>query len=209
VAVAPILHISVTIVTQMCNIAGPLRWAGDGLAFESDGAHSVGMKPSAAVCCVAGLVLLCGCTQVNFTKATFRPNAAIAPPTAENAYEIGYRQGHNLVLEIVRKVTNYGQALDEFEDQLLVLQVKRIKLNERIEIPSADVTTHFVVTRFGPTSMGRSYRGYLIIREISDDIIKAYLLLDVTAGTRWETPPEKIRFKGNFVFVLQEMPLEP
>ncbi len=159
------------------------------------------MKLTRAARSLVGFALLSGCTQVDFTRSTFLPKAEVSPPTSENSYRIVYHEGEYLVLEISRKVTNYGHALDEYENQLLVLQIRDIKLNERLAIPSTNVTPHFVVTRFGPTSLGQSYHGFLIIKNIADDEINAYLRLDVTANTRWDTPPEKIRFRGNYVFV--------
>ena len=59
----------------------------------------------------------------------------------------------------------------------------------------------FTATRFGPSSKGQTYGGYLIIRKITPRAVDAYLHINVTASTPTGSYTQKEEYHGDFTFV--------
>jgi hypothetical protein len=141
------------------------------------------------------VMLACGCAHTTLTSATFSHEAALSAANKAAATD------HNhLVLQITRHVDTIINGPDIDEDQLLVLDLKNFRLQQRLAIPSAEVVPRLSVTRFGPSSEGREFRGFLIVKKISPSQIQAYVHLDVVAQTRDRSYSQKVRFRGNFKF---------
>ena len=105
-----------------------------------------------------------------------------------------------LVLQIARHLDTVMGGPDNEEDQTLILQVHGYHLNQRLRIPSDNVTPDFTATRFGPTSKGLNYSGYLIIRKITGARVEAYLHLDVTASTASGKYTQTAKYDDNYIF---------
>ena len=105
-----------------------------------------------------------------------------------------------LTLAIRRHLDTVVRGPDNEEDQLLVLRVRNYRLKDRLPVPSDTVAPDFTVTRFGPTSKGQTYVGYLIIKKITADKVEAYLHLDVTASTASGSYTQTAEFDGDFTF---------
>src|SRR5580700_678102 len=71
-----------------------------------------------------------------------------------------------LVLKIHRHLDTILKGPDSEEDQTLTLKVRDVQLNQKLLVPSDNVTPDFVATRFGPSSKGQAYEGYLILKKI-------------------------------------------
>ncbi len=148
------------------------------------------MKPS-----VAFLLLACclsGCVQPAVTNATFFHEAAVATPEGPAV--------NHLVLQLGRHADTLLSGPDIDEDQLLVLDIRDFRLNQKLAIPSATVSPRLSIARFGPPSQGREFNGFLIVRSISTNEVKAFVNLDVMAETDDNSYSEKTRFKGEFKF---------
>lgn len=130
-----------------------------------------------------GLLLLTGCSHVAATRGTF---------------SIGPRE-KVLVLRLTRHVDTVVRGPDSEEDQLLVLEVPRWNIGQRQTIPG-DVHAKFSVQRFGPPSVGDSYRGFLIVQSLTDKQVVATLNLVVTASTADNTYKQTARFRGEYTF---------
>src|SRR5579863_9075715 len=115
------------------------------------------MKPIVAALLLA-LASACNYSHVGLPMATFN---RLPPPQGAGQLET---QVAPLTLAIRRHVDTVVHGPDVEEDQLLVLRVRNFRINERLTIPSDAAAPDFSVTRFGPSSKGQSYSGYLIIR---------------------------------------------
>ncbi len=140
------------------------------------------------------LASACSYSHIGPAIGTFsRPT----PPVGAGSLE---SQVGPLVLQIARHVDTVMNGPDNEEDQTLILQVHGYHLNQRLRIPSDNVTPDFIATRFGPTSKGGTYSGYLIIRKITADKVEAYLHLDVTASTASGKYTQTAKYDGNYTF---------
>lgn len=134
-----------------------------------------------------GLVALfagCAYSHISYTGSTFQQ------PTT----------GGPLELRITRHLDTVVPGPDDEEDQTLILKVRDFRLNQKLKIPSGNVTPEFTATRFGPRSKGESYRGFLIVRKVAADHVDAYLHLDVAARTESDSYKQTAKFHGNFSF---------
>ncbi len=145
----------------------------------------------------AGLMMLasaCSYSHVGPAFGTFsRPTPSVGAGSLEG--QVG-----PLVLHLGRHLDTVIGGPDNEEDQTLILQVHGYHLNQRLAIPSDNVTPDFTATRFGPTSKGGTYSGYLIIKKITANTVEAYLHLDVTASTASGRYTQSAKFDGNFTF---------
>ena len=138
------------------------------------------------------LTSACSYSHIASTSATF---TRVAPALGADAAQTG-----SLVLKITRHLDTVLRGPDIDEDQLLVLEVRDFRLNQRLTIPSENVTPEFTATRFGPRSTGNSFSGFLILRKTSADQIVAYLHLDVTASTANGRYVQTAKFRGEHKF---------
>jgi hypothetical protein len=106
-----------------------------------------------------------------------------------------------LVLKIYRHLDTILKGPDSEEDQTLTLKVRDVLLNQKLLVPSDNVTPDFVATRFGPTSKGQGYDGYLILRKITGAKIDAFVHIDVTANTDAGSYTETARYRGKVTFI--------
>jgi hypothetical protein len=140
------------------------------------------------------LASACSYSHIGPAIGTFsRPT----PPVGAGSLE---SQVGPLVLQIARHVDTVMNGPDNEEDQTLILQAHGYRLNQRLPIPSDNVTPDFTATRFGPTSKGQNYSGYLIIRKITGGRVEAYLHLDVTASTASGKYTQTAKYDGNYTF---------
>jgi hypothetical protein len=140
------------------------------------------------------LASACSYSHIGPSIGTFsRPT----PPVGAGSLE---GQVGPLVLQIGRHLDTVMNGPDNEEDQTLILQVQGFHLNQRLAISSDYVTPDFTATRFGPTSNGGTYSGYLIIRKITADKVEAYLYLDVTASTASGKYTQTAKYRGNYTF---------
>jgi hypothetical protein len=135
---------------------------------------------------ILSLTALCGCAHIAQSNATFVPiaNSGSGP----------------LVLRIARHVDTIVRGPDIEEDQLLVLELHRVEIGKRMTIPSEDVTARLTVKRFGPSSQGNSYKGYIIVKSVSKDEVVATLKLDVIASTSDGAYTENPTFHSDYTF---------
>ena len=138
------------------------------------------------------LASACSYSHVASTSATFN---RVGPAADGDAAQSG-----PLVLKIGRHLDTVLRGPDIEEDQLLVLEVRGFRLNQRLGIPSEDVTPEFTATRFGPRSKGESFTGYLIIKNISTNQVAAYVHVDVTAHTESGRYTQTAKFHGEYKF---------
>jgi hypothetical protein len=153
------------------------------------------MKTYTAVL-LAVVALSCGCAHTTLTSATFSQEAALSAANQAPAPDLSH-----LVLRVTRHADTIINGPDIDEDQLLVLDLRNFRLQQRLPIPSATVAPRLAVTRFGPSSEGREFRGFVIVRKIEPNQVKAYLHLDVVARTAGGGYSQKVRFRGNFMFL--------
>jgi hypothetical protein len=144
------------------------------------------MRRISLVICLAAFASACSYSHVGPANATFNQPG---PPL-----------GGPLVLKISRHVDTIVHGPDDEEDQLLTLEVRDVRLNQRLVIPSENVKAEFTATRFGPRSQGDSFSGYLIVRKITADEVDAYLHLDIAARTKSGSYKQTAKFHGNFSF---------
>ncbi len=142
------------------------------------------------------LTLAVGCSysHIASTSATFN---RVAPALGADATQA---PPGPLVLKIARHLDTVVRGPDTDEDQLLVLEVRDFRLNQRLTIPSGNVTPEFTATRFGPRSKGESFNGYLIMSKISSNQVAAYLHLDLTARTESGSYIQTAKFHGEYKF---------
>jgi hypothetical protein len=62
------------------------------------------------------------------------------------------------------------------------------------------VSAEFTATRFGPSSKGESFSGFIIVKKITADQVDAYLRLAVTARTESGSYTQRAKFRGNYSF---------
>ena len=144
------------------------------------------------------LASACNYSHMGPAAATFsRPTP---PPLGAGSLEM---QTGPLVLRISRHVDTVLRGPDNEEDQMLVLGVRDFRLNQRLAIPSDNVTADFTATRFGPSSKGQGYAGYLVVKKVTPNKVEASLHLDVTASTASGSYTQTAKFRGNFTFILR------
>jgi hypothetical protein len=140
------------------------------------------------------LASACSYSHIGPAIGTFsRPTPTLGAGSLEG-------QAGPLVLQISRHLDTVVSGPDSEEDQTLILQVHGFHLNQRLAIPSDSVTPDFTASRFGPTSKGGTFNGYLIIRKITADSVEAYLYLDVTASTASGKYTQTAKYRGNYTF---------
>ena len=106
-----------------------------------------------------------------------------------------------LVLKIHRHLDTVLKGPDSEEDQILTLNVRDVHLNQKLLVPSDNVTPDFVANRFGPSSKGQAYEGYLIVKKITKAKIEAYVHIDVTADTDAGSYTQTARYRGKVTFI--------
>ena len=136
----------------------------------------------------------CSYSHIGSTSATFY--RATPAPDADAAQA----QSGPFILKIRRHLDTVIRGPDTEEDQLLVLDVRDIRLNQRLKIPSENVTAEFTATRFGPRSTGNSFSGFLILRKVGANQVVAYLHLEVTASTADGRYVQTAKFRGEHKF---------
>ena len=149
----------------------------------------------AFVAVLTTFVSACNYSHVGPAAATFsRP----APSLGAGSLQA---QAGPLVLRVRRHLDTVVRGPDNEEDQLLVLAVRDFQLNRKLRIPSDNVTPEFTATRFGPSSKGQGFTGYLVVKKITLRKVDAYLHIDVTASTASGSYTQTAKFHGNFSFV--------
>jgi hypothetical protein len=130
------------------------------------------------------VALLCaGCAHVDTTSGTF-----------------SQRAGAPMVLRLERHMDTILGGPDIEEDQTLVVELQRIEIGKRLTIPSDDATARFTVKRFGPSSTGNSYKGYIIVRTVTKREVVATLKLEVAATTSDGSYTQTATFHGDYTF---------
>lgn len=135
---------------------------------------------------------LCGCAQPAVTNASFIHETAVATPEGPAT--------NRLVLQLGRHADELLSGPDIDEDQLLVLDIRDFRLNQKLAIPSEKVSPRLSIARFGPPSQGKEFHGYLIIKSLSTNKVTVVLDLDTVSETDDNSYSEKTRFKGEFKF---------
>ena len=133
---------------------------------------------------ILSLLVLAGCAHVATTRGTF-----------------SQQPGAPLVLKIERHMDTIARGPDIEEDQLLVLELRRVEIGKRLAIPSGDVVARFDVKRFGPSSQGETYRGSIIVSSITKERVVATLKLDIIALTADGSYKQTPRFHGDYTFI--------
>ncbi len=140
----------------------------------------------------------CNYSHVGPAAATFsRP---VPPSLGAGSLEA---QTSPLLLRISRHLDTVLRGPDNEEDQVLVLAVRDFRLNQRLAIPSENVTADFTVTRFGPISKGQGYAGYLVVKKVTPNRVEISLHLDVSASTASGSYTQTAKYRGNVVFILR------
>jgi hypothetical protein len=156
------------------------------------------MKRMVLVLCLAALASACNYSHIGATSATFH---RIAPATGA---DVAPTPTGPLVLKVSRHVDTVIRGPDIDEDQVFVLEVHDFRLNQRLALPSENVTAEFTATRFGPRSTGDSFRGFLIVRKAGPKRVVAYLHLDVTASTANGRYVQTAKFRGEQTFIREK-----
>jgi hypothetical protein len=149
----------------------------------------------AVAAALAIFVSACNYSHVGLATGTF---SQPVPPLGAGSLQT---QAGPLTLRIRRHLDTVLHGPDNEEDQLLVLEVRDFQINHRLQILSGNVTPDFTATRFGPTSKGQTFAGYLIVKKITPRKVDAYLHIDVTASTPSGSYTQTAKFHGNFTFV--------
>jgi len=136
----------------------------------------------------------CGYSHIASTTTTFNQ---LAPLLASSPNDV---HSGPLVLKIVRHLDTVMNGPDIEEDQLLVLEARNFRLNQKLLIPSDNVKPQFTVLRSGPRSEGKTFSGYLIIRKITADQVSAKLHVVVTARTADGSYTQTAKFGGEQKF---------
>jgi hypothetical protein len=134
-----------------------------------------------------GLVALatgCAYSHIGPAEATFQQSPGGGP----------------LELSIVRHLDTVVSGPDVEEDQTLILKVQNVRVNQRLTLPSDNVTPEFTATRFGPRSTGESYSGYVIVRKITRRQVDVYLHVNVVARTESGAYKQTAKFHGDYSF---------
>ena len=135
------------------------------------------------------LVLGCNYSHIAYTNAT------LASPVTESG---------SLVLKINRHVDTVVKGPDIEEDQVLVITVHNVALNKKLLIPSDDVTADFTASRFGPSSKGDNYQGYLILNKVTKNRVEATVYLDLVARTESREYSQTEKYRGKYEFLIGE-----
>src|SRR5262249_23049038 len=86
-----------------------------------------------------------------------------------------------VVLHLARKIGNV--EADAGEWQTFVIEIQNPRACERIQIPSNRVACYFRIDRFGPHSLGKSFRGEVRIRDVTPDLVDASLSVSIEYTT--------------------------
>lgn len=140
------------------------------------------MKFALLIMLLTGLVLGTGCAHIAATQATFT------------------KTGGTLALEIDRHMDELMNAPDLEENQILVLELHDYRLNERLPVPSAQVQARLEVQRFGPTSYGQKFTGWISVRTVTEAKIVADVNLVATAQTITGNYSQTEKFHGRYQF---------
>src|ERR1043166_1816043 len=161
------------------------------------------MRAIATAVVLATFASACNYSHVGPAAATFNR----LPPPSLGAGPLE-EQTAPLMLRISRHIDTILRGPDNEEDQILVLAVRDFRLNQRLAVPSENVTADFTATRFGPSSKGQGYAGYVIAKKVTPNKVDAYLHLNVAASTPSGSYTQAEKFHGNFTFILrnQEAP---
>ena len=146
------------------------------------------------------LMLASACNYSHSGPAAATFSRPVPPSLGAGSLEM---QTSPLVLRISRHIDTVLRGPDNEEDQILVLAVRDFRLNQRLAIPSDNVTADFTATRFGPSSKGQAYTGYLIVRKITLNKVEASLHLDVSASTESGSYTQTAKYRGNITFILR------
>jgi len=152
------------------------------------------MKTTLLAVVLAAFASACSYTHIGPATSTF-----VRPAPAVDAGSLAAQAGP-LVLRISRHVDTILRGPDIEEDQLLVLEVHDFRINQRLQIPSDSVAPQFTVTRFGPSSKGDAFTGYLIVKKVTARRVEAYVHVDVTASTTSGSYTQTAKFHGNYTF---------
>ena len=160
------------------------------------------MRPIGAAILLA-LAVGCNYSHVGGPNTTFNRGT---PPlgTATND-----TPGGPLVLRISRHLDTVMRGPDSEEDQFLVLTVRDFRPGQKLKIPSEKVTCEFTATRFGPSSHGDTFVGYLIVRKVTATKVDASLHLDVKARTNSGSYTQTAKFHGTYSFVYRAADNDP
>ena len=131
---------------------------------------------------IIGLSAGSGCAHIASSRATFTPT------------------GDGLVLQIDRHMDELLQGPDIEEDQTLVLDLHDYPLGKWLAIPSPQAQARLEVRRFGPTSRGEVFAGWVRVCRVTDAKIVADLKLVVTARTANGNYVQTTKFKGQYGF---------
>jgi hypothetical protein len=152
------------------------------------------MKTTLLVLGLGVLASACSYSHVGQASATF-----VRPVPSVGAGALAEQAGP-LVLKISRHVDTILNGPDNEEDQVLVLEVHDFRLNQRLQVPSDSVSPQFTITRFGPSSKGNAFTGYLIVKKVTSERVDAYLHVDVTATTTSGSYTQTEEFHGDYTF---------
>jgi len=123
-----------------------------------------------------------GCAHIDSTHATFT------------------RTETELVLQIDRHMDELLHGPDIEEDQTLVLELHDYPIGKWLAIPSPQAQARLEVRRFGPTSQGEVFAGWVRVRRVTDAKIVADVKLVVTARTANGSYVQTTKFKGQYGF---------
>ena len=134
---------------------------------------------------VVMLIAICavsGCAHIAATKATFT------------------QTGPALVLQIDRHMEELVHGPDIEENQTLVLELRDYRIGERLIVPSAKAMARLEVQRFGPTSRGEAFTGWVRVRKVTEAKIAADINLIVTARTATGHYTQTVKFSDQYMF---------
>ena len=129
-----------------------------------------------------------GCAHIAATKATFS------------------QTGNGLVLQIDRHMDELLHGPDIEEDQTLVLELHDYPVGKWQAIPSPQAVARLEVRRFGPTSQGEVFTGWVKVCRVTDAKVSADLKLVVTARTASGNYVQTTKFKGRYSFYRAAVP---
>ena len=129
-----------------------------------------------------------GCAHIATTRATFS------------------QAGTGLVLQIDRHMEELLHGPDIEEDQTLVLELHDYPVGKWLAVPSPQATARLEVRRFGPTSQGEVFTGWVKVCRITDAKVIADIKLVVTARTASGNYVQTTKFKGQYGFFRAALP---
>ena len=130
-----------------------------------------------------GLCAVNGCAHIAATTTTFTQT-----DTA-------------LRLQIDRHVEGILHGPDIEEDQVLVLELRDYRIGERLAVPSAKAMARLEVQRFGPSSRGEVFTGWVRVRKVTAAKIVAQVQLVVAARTTTGHYTQTAKFNDQYEFV--------